>query len=123
MTDETEKAIEEAKEVITSDIEKKAEEVNMGRTGEGIDVNYDSQESPMEKVERLNKETEDTLKKIQQERKEMEKLYANQMLSGRSRAGEEEKPKTQEQLDQEAANKILESYQGFQTNVPNDIYF
>jgi len=111
MADETEKAIEEAKDIITSDIEKRAAEVNMGRTGEGIDATYDSSESPMDKVQRLNKETEDTLKKIQGERKEMEKLYANQMLSGRSRAGEEDKPKTQEQIDQEEADKILAGYQ------------
>jgi len=93
-------------EIDKSELEVRANEIAEGRTGETIPDNENALESPLEQVKRINKETNDMLKKITDERKALEKTMAEQMIGGKSFGGKE-KEKTQDEKDQEEADKLI----------------
>ena len=89
-----------------SEVEERASDVSEAMTGKPI-VDEDPQESPLAKVERLNKETKETLEEIKKQREEMEQTLANNMLGGQAYAGTPSKKKTQDETDQETANEMM----------------
>jgi len=67
-------------------------------------------ESPLEKAERLNKDTKEMMEKIEKTKSEYEHARANDQISGRSiltRA-----PKTQEEKDKETAMQMAKNLLG-----------
>lgn len=103
-----EKLQDAANELSTSPIEKRANEIGEGRIGESITT--DATESPIEEARRLNAETKNLLKTINEERGRLDKSLANSMISGRANAGQENKPKTQADIDKAEAEKMLAGF-------------
>ena len=67
-------------------------------------------ESPLEEVKRVNEETKRNIQLLSEERAKLEKLQANILVQGRAFAGEVIKNKSQEELDQEQADKMVKSF-------------
>lgn len=97
----------EEKELDKSDLERKAEEVNEGRTPTPMGDAGTSSNSPLEEIKKLNQDTKKMLEKMESERTRMEKNIAELWASGRSIAGQKPQEMTQEEKDQEAANTIM----------------
>ncbi len=92
----------EEKTVDEALIEKKAAELKEG-SEEG------SNESPLEEARRLNIETKKTLESIQDERDTLAVQKATAELHGKASAGQ--KTKTQEDIDQETAEEIINRFE------------
>lgn len=63
--------------------------------------------SSLEEAREINKEKKELLDREEKLQKRREDLHAEQMVSGHTIAGQEIKPKTQEDKDQEIADKLL----------------
>ena len=68
------------------------------------------EESPLDKVERLNKDTKEMLDKITKERFDYEHARANDQISGKSILNTP--PKTQEEQDKEEAKVLAKGLLG-----------
>ena len=90
-----EEATQEAKDELgKSDIEKRADELSLGRTGEPT-ANEGATESPIEEARRLHKDLKTQLAEIKTARKELDDTLAAAMLSGKSISGAPPKEMTQ----------------------------
>ena len=67
-------------------------------------------ESPLEKAERLNKDTKAMMEQIAKDKSEYENARANDRMSGRSILTPP--PKTQEELDKETARQMAKNLLG-----------
>lgn len=98
----------EEKELVQSELEVKADEINKGRSADvKQSVSVELGLSPLEEIRKLNADTKKNLEIMQKEREKMEKQMADLWLSGRGQAGSKPKEITQEDRDIEAANRIL----------------
>ena len=68
------------------------------------------EESPLDKVERLNRDTKELLAKAEKTKSEYEHARANDQLSGRSVLAKP--PKTQEEADKEEAARLAKNLLG-----------
>ena len=68
-------------------------------------------ESPLEEAKRISLENKELLTKIGEERQKLEELSAEIRISGKSDAGHISKKQTQEEIDQEAADKIVKQFE------------
>ena len=88
-----------------SPLEKRADELNVGRTGVGAEVSIS--ESPIQEAKRLNAEMKQNLSEIRKERKELEQLMSAAVLSGKSLGAEKPKELTQEEMDEIKAKQFV----------------
>ena len=80
----------------------------MTETNENTEQAYsDKVLNPIEEARALNMEMKDTLAKLQEERQLIEKSASEMALTGRSFGGEQVHEETQDEKDQEAADKFL----------------
>jgi len=91
----------------TDNLKEKAEETIKARDDEGKETKL---ETPLEEVKRIAEET----KKIAEENRatvaKLEEINANIALSGRSQAGQVIRKQSQEEADQEDADKIVNQF-------------
>jgi len=90
------------------DVLGKAEETIEARDDEGKPVKL---ESPLEEARRISLENKELLKKIGEERQKLEELSAEIRISGKTDTGHISKKKTQEEIDQEAADRIVTQFE------------
>ncbi len=94
----------------TASQEAKSNEGDNNTESSSDDVGSDI--SPLELAKKLNEESKETLKKISEERKKIERASADLLIGGGSLAGntiQKPKIKTQDDLDQEVAEQIANS--------------
>ena len=104
-----EEIIKEAeKEITQTDLEKRADEISQGRSGEELETK--KPESPIEEARRLNSETKMLMGKIEEKAANMDNMLANLMMMGRGEAGQENKPITQADKDKAEAEKMLAGF-------------
>lgn len=78
-----------------TELEKKSREILEARTGKDLVIDQ-KEETPLEEVRRLNKETKEQQDKLQASIHKLETLKAEEALAGRAKGGaiqEEEDPK------------------------------
>lgn len=68
------------------------------------------EEDKVEKAERILKETKEVLAKVETERSRLEKITANNIVSGRSEAGTAP-PEVKEETPEEYAKKVMSGEQ------------
>jgi len=91
-----------------SDIEKRADELSVGRTGEATD-NEGISESPIEEARRLRKELKEQIAEIKTTKKELDDTLSAAMLSGKSFGSIKTKELTQEEKDEIRARELISS--------------
>ena len=94
-----------------SDIEKRADELSLGRTGEPTS-NEGISESPIAEATRLSKELKEQMAEIKKTKKELDDTLANAMLNGRSLGKPTDKEMTQDEKDEIEAQKLVNSFLG-----------
>ncbi len=92
-----------------SDLEGKAAEMIEGMDKQNVNPESVQTESPIEEARRLNKEIKENLEKVKAERERFNNEMINNQLLGRSFGGQPPKVKTQDDLDQEAADRIIKA--------------
>ena len=92
-----------------SEIEKKADELSLGRTGEPT-TNEGASESPIEEARKLREELKAQFAEIKTARKELDEILSAAMLSGKSFGAVQNKEPTQEEKDEIRAKQLVDSF-------------
>ena len=90
-----------------ADIEKRADEITDAKTDVPAPAEPDK-ETPLEEARRLKDELKAITEEMRKERGLLETHRAEMQLAGKGWAGQ--KPKTQEEIDQEEADKITKNF-------------
>lgn len=95
---------EDKKEKVSEDLKEKAEEQLKVRSEDDKEVKI---ETPLEEVKRIAEETKKIAESNKETMQRLEEVNANISLAGRSNAGQIVREKTQDEKDQEAADKMM----------------
>ena len=90
------------------DLKEKAEETIKARDDEQKDVKI---ETPLEEVKRVSEETKKMMGEVKETLSKLEEINANIALGGKTDAGQPVRKKTQDDVDQEEANKMLGAFE------------
>ena len=94
---------------MVEDLKEKAEENIKARSEDGEEVKI---ETPLDEVKRISEETKKIAKKNEETLARIEEVNANLSLGGRADTGQVVRKKTQDEVDQEAADKMISQFQG-----------
>ena len=96
-----------AEEKTIKDLKDKAEEEIQARDKDNKETKL---ETPLEEVKRIAEETKKVAESNRETMARLEEINANITLSGRSQAGQTIRKKTQEDIDQEEADKMINQF-------------
>lgn len=86
----------------------KTEDLTLAKTGKELVT--EPQLNPIDEAKRINDELQANIKEMRSLKDEMQKASAYMMISGRAQAGQAPKEKTQAEIDQEAADKLIKRF-------------
>lgn len=92
------------------ELQKRADEIAEGKLGKKEEKKESDAPGIFEQAKLIKEETEKVLEEIKAERQKMEKALAEMALSGKSLAGGKPQIKTQEEVDKDAADKIIKRF-------------
>ena len=97
-------------ELAKSPIERRAEELNVGRSG--AEASPSGTESPIEEAKKMAKELDDKIKIIKEENQRMERMLSDNILAGKSLGAGKAKDLTQDEKDDIDAKEFYKKHYG-----------
>lgn len=95
---------------MTDEFKEKSEDLTLAKTGKELIL--EPRLNPIDEAKKVNDELQKNIQEMRALKDEMEKASAYMMLGGRALASQAPREKTQEERDQEAADKLIKRFRG-----------